>query len=1124
MSRSPPVSFLLLLPFFAGAAEPAPTILTSNVVELRETISPQGFVHPGISCDAETLSVMREKVLQGVSPWVDYFEGLRRTRFADAKQRPRLVRQITDDSGIGAFAHDAHLAWAHSILYVVTGDENYRKTPLEIVRWYGSRTEESFFPEYFNDSHIKIGKYVYTLCGAVDILRATTPKDARLAMTPAMVDALQKHCLLPIRKNCIERNGYFMNQHSYAIMGYLASTILGDEVEDYKQAVEWTTVNATTANQGRNGSIKQQIRLVTRNDKTGEPVEPRLQVVEMGRDQPHAGGNIDNLLMMAKTIGFQKTTVHPVHGTVAKADEGVSAVRYLDDRLAKGAALFAKYNLGYGLEPWVPVYSETDPKHPDYLARYDQISYLGRSSIGGNGTAAAYCYYKAIGLDLKAGPYRYLKVAFDATAVDREQLARSGKYLDQIHNYAFDFWIGLPASASNATPDPEKATRALAAQLPPLKVVRDGVPVEGQQFEFKFVDLSAHATPGDRYPGTPEDKPLKVSRDADGTGYVRMTLAGEAPRTLVLPCRFPRGTGLRVRANSFVKLRFYRDEDFARRGCLQELYIPDTQGEWSHVLAAFGGNGPLYIQATPLAGAATVDFDRIETDTSVLRPLAFASASDTLSIPSFVGARLTQVIIAPSASGSVSYGALNLPVGATFDPTSGTLSWTPAAGQAGDHALYVTARDGDTMRTLRVKVHVARDLQAALDSVASGYDPAQRYVSATERAFKEALASRDLVALKRAVDKLELLTPRLPDGTLDYRKAWSYTERGSEKMADNDPLTWGGLWGFDKNVTMDFGTGFKVRPEAFRIQARDGFPIRVAKAVAYGSNDRKHWTLLTENKAESSTELQTLSVKEAERTKAYRYLRFFMPAKTFPIFEIAELRIVGERIEDYSPDYRVAYIAGQGDGTFRPEQKLTKAAAVSLLAGLVDDYTDKGVYECAFVDVPRTAPCFDDVAYMSGKGLVTAGADKRFRPDALVTRGELAAIMARMQGLKGQDGPVLKDVHADMPYAAEIRRVAREGWLAADGADAFRPDAPVTRAEFVVAANRMSGRTATELPREGLPKFSDVHASHSAYDDIMRATTTYPVPAASPAIPPRAAKPRDEVIPHPLPSFFFPST
>ncbi|HEY8902051.1 MAG TPA: putative Ig domain-containing protein, partial [Chthoniobacterales bacterium] len=249
-------------------------------------------------------------------------------------------------------------------------------------------------------------------------------------------------------------------------------------------------------------------------------------------------------------------------------------------------------------------------------------------------------------------------------------------------------------------------------------------------------------------------------------------------------------------------------------------------------------------------------------------------------------------------STSVTYGALNLPAGAAFDPATGAFSWTPAPGQEGEHALYVTARDGGTMRTLRMDIHVARDLQAALDAVARAYDPAQHYMSATEQAFKAALASRDLAALQRAADGLERLTPRLPDGTLDYRVASSSPEHGVAKMADNDPLTFGGLWGADKNITMDFGGRFKVRAEAFRVQARDGFPVRVADAVVFGSNDGKQWTLLTKNKAVRSPDMQTLAVKEEERTRAYRYLRFFMPAEAYGIFEIAELRIVGERIED----------------------------------------------------------------------------------------------------------------------------------------------------------------------------------------------------------------------------------
>jgi len=1077
----------------AVAGEPDQTILTKNIVDLKESVSPQGFVHPGISCDAETLRVMREKVLAGVSPWVDYFEGIRRTRFADLAHRPQLVRRITNDGEISQFAHDAHLAWVQTILYVVTGNEEYRKTPVEIIQWYGSRTDESFFPRAFPDSHIKIGKYVYTLCSAVDILRATSPHDGRVAVSQDMVNALQKYCLIPIRKNCIERNTYFMNQHSYAIMGYLASTILGDETEDYKQAVEWTTVNATSPNQGRNGSIKQQIRLVTRNDKTGEPVEPRLQVVEMGRDQPHAGGNIDNLLMMAKTMEFQRTKVDPVTGVVTTSKDGVSPLHFLDDRLPKGDALFAKYNIGFGLEPWVPVYSESDPKSPENRARYDQVSYFGRGSIGGNGIPAGYHYYKAMGFDLEKGPYHYIKAAYDANALGREQLARSGKFLDQIHNYAFDFWIGLPASASDSAPDPEKAKRALAEQLPPLEVVRDGIPVEGQQLEFQFVDLSAHAMPGDRYPGSPEDKPLQVLRDADGTGYVRMKLEHGVPRAMVITSRFPQNSGFRVRSDSIVKLRFYRNENSAQQDCLQELYVPDTKGQWNYVTANFEGNGLLYVQATPLAGSALIDFDRIETDKAAIQPVSlFASATNTLSIPAYVGEHVTEAVAPRGAAPSVTYEALDLPAGASFDTTTGTLSWIPTAEQVGDHTLYITAHDCEILQTIKLDIHVARDLQEALDLVGRAHDPAQRYVSSTEQAFEKALHARDLSGLKKAADGLELLTPRLPDGTLDYRKTCSDLEHGSGKLADNDPLSFGGVWGFDKNITMDFGNRFKVRSDAFRVQCRDGFPIRVAEAVVYGSNDRKHWTLLTENKAVSSTEWQTLSVKEEERSKAYRYLRFFMPAKAYGIFEMAELRIVGERLEDSSPDYCLAYIAGYPDGTFRPDEKMTKAEAVSLLAGLVDDYTDKGAYGCSFVDVPRNAPYFDDVAYMSSKQFVPGDEQRRFHPEAPISRGEFAAILARMRDLKGNGGPTPKDVKPGVPNADEIRRVMREGWMTADKNGLFNPDVPITRAEFVVAVNRMLGRS--EPPLAGRPNFSDVNSSHWAYDEIMKAATTYQIP------------------------------
>jgi hypothetical protein len=247
------------------------------------------------------------------------------------------------------------------------------------------------------------------------------------------------------------------------------------------------------------------------------------------------------------------------------------------------------------------------------------------------------------------------------------------------------------------------------------------------------------------------------------------------------------------------------------------------------------------------------------------------------------------------AKEKIEYMARNLPAGAKFDAATSTLAWKPTAKQEGDHVVYVSALYDDTIQTLPVRIQVARDLTAALEYVARAYDPKQKYVAATEEAFKAALKSRDLAALKQATDRLELLTPRLPDGTLDYRKTWSGIDRGSSQMADFDPMSWGGFWGHGLSITMDFGDHFKVRADEFRLQARDGFPERGAQAMVHGSNDGKQWTLLTGNRSEISGDMQTLKVKDEERKNGFRYLRL---TSANIMLEIAEFRIAGERIED----------------------------------------------------------------------------------------------------------------------------------------------------------------------------------------------------------------------------------
>jgi hypothetical protein len=98
-----------------------------------------------------------------------------------------------------------------------------------------------------------------------------------------------------------------------------------------------------------------------------------------------------------------------------------------------------------------------------------------------------------------------------------------------------------------------------------------------------------------------------------------------------------------------------------------------------------------------------------------------------------------------------------------------------------------------------------------------------------------------------------------------------------------------------------------------------------------------------------------------------------------------------------------------------------------------------------------------------------------------------------MQWLTGDDGPQLNDVTADTPNAAEIRRVAAKGWLAADDQKLFRPNDPVTRAQFVIAVNKMLGRN--DAGGQKAQGFKDVDASHWAFSAIMEATQTHPIAA-----------------------------
>lgn len=260
------------------------------------------------------------------------------------------------------------------------------------------------------------------------------------------------------------------------------------------------------------------------------------------------------------------------------------------------------------------------------------------------------------------------------------------------------------------------------------------------------------------------------------------------------------------------------------------------------------------------------------------------------------------------------------------------------------------------------------------------------------------------------------------------------------------------------------------------------FTARLLDSNVYGSDNGVDWTRLTANSAEISDKMQTLNVLDEQKDKAYRFIRVYMPNGTNRknqnayIMGIGEFRINGERIEEYTPDYYRPLINGYDDGTFRPDNDMTRAEAAVLLSRTVKSYMDNNECANAFSDVADDAWYEKDLAYMAKKKFIAADTDKLFRPEDKITRGEFCDFVVRLKQLKGDAENIFTDT-AGNKNEKNIALVAKQGWINGYGDGTFLPDGYITRAEIAAIVCRMEGRASIG----GETEFSDISKSHWAY-------------------------------------------
>ena len=178
------------------------------------------------------------------------------------------------------------------------------------------------------------------------------------------------------------------------------------------------------------------------------------------------------------------------------------------------------------------------------------------------------------------------------------------------------------------------------------------------------------------------------------------------------------------------------------------------------------------------------------------------------------------------------------------------------------------------------------------------------------------------------------------------------------------------------------------------------------------------------------------------------------------------------------------YFAGVGAGLFQPESTLTRAEAAVMLARLTNYSPGAGYPSSGAADVPSGGWYTREVDAFYASGIVSGG---WFRPQAPVTRGELAVWLYRLSGspavLRGAspfpDLPVHGEQHDTVVHGVQY------GWLSGYPDGMFRPGAAITRAEAAKLINRVTGRPRAAEPYE--TTFADVPAAHWAYREIMSA-------------------------------------
>lgn len=158
--------------------------------------------------------------------------------------------------------------------------------------------------------------------------------------------------------------------------------------------------------------------------------------------------------------------------------------------------------------------------------------------------------------------------------------------------------------------------------------------------------------------------------------------------------------------------------------------------------------------------------------------------------------------------------------------------------------------------------------------------------------------------------------------------------------------------------------------------------------------------------------------------------------------------------EDIAALAELNIIQGYDDQTFRPDNMITRAEAVHMMMKSFNENTS--FQPPRFTDVNTEFWAYDSIARAAGYGLITGYPDGTFRPNQPITREEMIVLILRQLNVVavGSKDMVFTDVEIERWSAGYIHQAKSMGLITGYASGSYQPEHYATRAEFVTLVRR----------------------------------------------------------------------